>query len=100
MQRLYTEVKGMQREWLMKRIKWLALYTVFTLFYLIVIPEIIFRTLSEDAYMKLGEIVNPFQIFPSTANALFIAIIISALLLAWLTIKLVKRVIRRGNSTL
>lgn len=100
MQRLYTEAKGMQREWLMKRIKWLALYTVFTLFYLIVIPEIIFRTLSEDAYMKLGEIVNPFQIFPSTVNALFIAIIISALLLAWLTIKLVKRVTRRGNSTL
>lgn len=100
MQRLYTEVKGMQREWLMKRIKWLALYTVFTLFYLIVIPEIIFRTLSEDAYMKLGEIVNPFQISPSTANALFIAIIISALLLAWLTIKLIKRVTRRGNSTL
>lgn len=100
MQRLYTEVKGMQREWLMKRIKWLALYTVFTLFYLIVIPEIIFRTLSEDAYMKLGEIVNPFQIFPSTANALFVEIIISALLLAWLTIKLVKRVTRRGNSTL
>lgn len=100
MQRLYTEVKGMQREWLMKRIKWLALYTVFTLFYLIVIPEIIFRTLSEDAYMKLGEIVNPFQTFPSTANALFIAIIISALLLAWLTIKLIKRVTRRGNSTL
>ncbi|NEG62545.1 hypothetical protein GQQ23_09375 [Pantoea agglomerans] len=90
----------MQREWLMKRIKWLALYTVFTLFYLIVIPEIIFRTLSEDAYMKLGEIVNPFQIFPSTVNALFIAIIISALLLAWLTIKLIKRVTRRGNSTL
>lgn len=100
MQRLYTEVKGMQREWLMKRIKWLALYTVFTLFYLIVIPEIIFRTLSEDAYMKLGEIVNPFQIFPSTANALLIAIIISALLLAWLTIKLIKRVTRRGNSTI
>jgi len=100
MQRLYTEVKGMQREWLMKRIKWLALYTVFTLFYLIVIPEIIFRTLSEDAYMKLGEIVNPFQIFPSTVNALFIAIIISALLLAWLTIKLIKRVTRPGNSTL
>lgn len=99
MQRLYTEVKGMQREWLMKRIKWLALYTVFTLFYLIVIPEIIFRTLSEDAYMKLGKIVNPFQVFPSTVNALFIAIIISSLLLAWLTIKLIKRVTRRGNST-
>lgn len=82
----------------MKRIKWLALYTVFTLFYLIVIPEIIFRTLSEDAYMKLGEIVNPFQIFPSTVNALFIAIIISSLLLAWLTIKLIKRVTRHGNS--
>ncbi|PHP91295.1 hypothetical protein CBF17_024075 [Pantoea agglomerans] len=90
----------MQREWLMKRIKWLALYTVFTLFYLIVIPEIIFRTLSEDAYMKLGKIVNPFQVFPSTVNALFIAIIISSLLLAWLTIKLIKRVTRRGNSTL
>lgn len=84
----------------MKRIKWLVLYTVFTLFYLIAIPEIIFRTLSEDAYMKLGEIVNPFQILPSTANALFIAIIISALLLAWLTIKLIKCVTRHGNSTL
>lgn len=100
MQRLYTEVKGMQGEWLMKRIKWLVLYTVFTLFYLIAIPEIIFRTLSEDAYMKLGEIVNPFQIFPSTVNALFIAIIVSSLLLAWLTVKLIHRVTKRGNSTL
>ncbi|SJZ36517.1 hypothetical protein SAMN03097723_0769 [Pantoea eucalypti] len=84
----------------MKRIKWLAIYTGFTLFYLIVIPEIIFRTLSEEAYMKLGEIVNPLQIFPSTVNALFIAIIISSLVLSLLTVKLIKRVSKRRVSTL
>lgn len=89
----------MQGKWFMKRIKWLFLYAMFTLFYLVVIPEIIFRTLSEDAYMKLGEIVNPFQIFPSTVNALFIAIVVSSLLLAWLTVKLIKRVTKRGNAT-
>jgi len=90
----------MQGEWLMKRIKCLAIYTGFTLFYLIVIPEIIFRTLSEEAYMKLGEIVNPLQIFPSTVNALFIAIIISSLVLSLLTVKLIKRVSKRRVSTL
>ncbi|WHQ74148.1 hypothetical protein [Pantoea sp. Lij88] len=84
----------------MKRIKWVVLYIAFTLFYLMLIPEIIFRYLSEDAYMKLGEILNPFQIFPSTVNALFIAIIISSLLLSFLTVKIIQRTSNRRDSAL
>jgi len=84
----------------MKRIKWVVLYIAFTLFYLMLIPEIIFRYFSEDAYMKLGEILNPFQIFPSTVNALFIAIIISSLFLSFLTVKIIQRTSNRRDSAL
>lgn len=44
----------------MKRI---LLVIVLTLGYAIIIPEVMFRFLSESSYMLLGKLVNPFHVF-------------------------------------
>jgi len=76
----------------MKRI---LLLIVLTLGYAIVIPEIIFRFLSESSYMLLGKLVNPFQVFLSTIDALIIATILLSAFLSWLTLKLIASIAKR-----
>ncbi len=76
----------------MKRI---LLLIVLTLGYAIVIPEIMFRFLSESSYMLLGKLVNPFHIFLSTIDALIIATILLSAFLSWLTLKLIASIAKR-----
>lgn len=70
----------------MKRI---LLISGLSLIYAMLIPEIIFRFIPESIYMILGKLVNPLHIFPSTIDALIIAVILFSLFFAWATVRLI-----------
>ena len=70
----------------MKITKGILLYILTTVVYLLIIPEIIFRLLSEQHLLLLGKVVNPLNLFGSTVDALIIATIILSLVLSWLTV--------------
>ena len=63
--------------------------------YFIILPEIIFNQLSDDNYHLLAAITNPFNIFGSTANSFIIAIIITPVILAFLTVFIVNKVVQK-----
>jgi membrane protein implicated in regulation of membrane protease activity len=75
----------------MKSIKTWFLYVIILLFYLILIPEIVFRYLPEKYLLFLGKIANPFHLMSSSLDSLIIAIVVVSVALAWLTLFLIRR---------
>ncbi|WP_168426714.1 hypothetical protein [Erwinia amylovora] len=60
--------------------------------WLFIIPEVWFKHLSESHYHFFADLTNSFNLFGLPANSLTVYLITLPLLLAWLTVRLCKKI--------
>ncbi|MBP2171374.1 hypothetical protein J2125_004566 [Erwinia toletana] len=76
----------------MTKLKKNLIFVASALIYFFMLPEILFKHLSDDGYHFVAGLTNPFNIFGSDANSLIVTLIIMPLLFAWLTVTVFNRI--------
>lgn len=79
----------------MTKLKTSIIFIASAIIYFIIIPEILFKHLSEKTYLFIASLTNPFHVFGSTSNTFIIALIVIPLVFAWLTVVLLKKISSR-----
>ncbi len=66
-------------------------YVVLALIYFVILTEVVFRGLSEDAYLKMAKISNPLGLMSSSFDSLIVMLILLSVVISWVTMCLISK---------